>query len=190
MQEFLEDVNHARVMRFFAEVFAKKAADGGPVKIAERHVYVGDEPASGVKREQPIERRISMDEERLDRIEGVEFVMGEDTPAGDREVIDFRFGDMEEIPGDAGEDEGDCHDGAIGIERPGDDEDEGDGDDNLRFRSQFEGIVLGRAPLEEYVSEIRRERSVFHRFVLVVASFFHYTTKYLQSAARLLGFRV
>jgi len=57
--------------------------------------------------------------------------MGEDTPAGDREVIDFRFGDMEEISGDAGEDERDRHDGAIGIERPGDDEDESDGDDNL-----------------------------------------------------------
>jgi len=57
--------------------------------------------------------------------------MGEDTPAGNREVIDFRFGDMEEISGDAGEDERDRHDGAIGIERPGDDEDESDGDDNL-----------------------------------------------------------
>ena len=67
----------------------------------------------------------------MDRIECVELVVGEDTFGRNREVVDFWFGDMEKIARDAGEDESDRHDGAVGIERPGDGEDEGDGDDNL-----------------------------------------------------------
>lgn len=94
-------------------------------------MHMGDEPAPGVERKQSFEWRIGMDTERLHRIECIEFIVGEYAPGRDREVVGFRFGDMEKIAGDTGKDEGDCHDRAVGVECPGDSEDERDGDDDL-----------------------------------------------------------
>ena len=94
-------------------------------------MHMGDEPAPGVERKQSFEWRIGMNEERLYRIECIEFIVGEYALGRNREVIGFRFGDMEEIAGNTSENEGDRHDGAIGIECPGDSEDERDGDDDL-----------------------------------------------------------
>lgn len=141
-------------MGLFGELCGEEAPDGFVVEVGEGNMDMRRQDPGRPDREEIVERRISVDEERSDGIVGVEFVVREDAAVGQREPVLLGFGGMHEIADDANQDEGDRHQGAVGIERPGDDEDEQCGQDDTCFRSELEGIVLGGGPFEKDRAEI------------------------------------
>ncbi len=149
MQQSLQNVNQARVMGLFGELCSQEAADGFVVEVGEGDMDMRRQDASGPDREEVFERRISMDEERSDGIVGVEFIVREDAAVGQRETVLLGLGDMHQVADDADQDESDRHQRAIGIERPGDNEDKECRQDDTGFRSELESIMLGSAPFEK-----------------------------------------
>lgn len=191
MQQFFKDVNYARVMWLFPGVFAEIQAYCALVEITKGNMDMRDQAPLGMKRKKSVERRLGVNAKGLYRTKIVKFIVSEYAASGDGEVIYFWFSDMEQIAGDAHENKGNGHNRAIGVECPGNDKNESNGGNDLRFGAELEGIMFEGSPREEDASEVRRERLLFHRIAFGdTKSFFYYTTQCLQSAVPLLGLAV
>lgn len=142
-------------------VFRNVLEEGGAKlfdrKCRDRDMDVGDQVAVGFDREEVIERRLIVEVERFDIFELIELFAGDDAFGGEVEGDDGWFVAEGQIAGHADQNECDGHDRAVGIERPGDDDDQENDRNDGGFWSQFERIMLERIPVKEYAPVAGRE---------------------------------
>lgn len=136
-------------MFLFGNEFVERVAQNIDVDGLDGDMDIGDEFAGGPDTEDVFERRISVDEERCEGIELIEFVAGDDAFDRHEKSDDARFTVQGKVSDDTDQDESDRHQRAIGIQGVADDSDEEYRDDRPRAWSELERFVLRRLPVQE-----------------------------------------
>lgn len=146
MEHFLEGVNHGWLVFFLGDELDEELAELVGWDIADRDVDEWGEDAVRVDAEHALERRLAMDPERMDILEGVECLTTDQSLVRHHELEFARVTGDEEIADDADQDERDRHERAISEDRIGDDEREEDGRDHESARVRPDMDMFRGAP--------------------------------------------
>lgn len=158
MQQFLQTVNQSRLMLVFQDESEKGLAQVVDRECGDRYMDVRDQVAIRFDGQKVVERRGIVEVERLNLIEFVELLGSHDTFGCHVVGQDLWLMAKRQVAGHTDQNEGDSHEWAVGIERPGDDGDKEKEYDDAGAWPEFEWVMLRGIPVEKDLSVLRRER--------------------------------